>query len=49
MITFKNRREQGNMQEAAQRTPRHTALVGEVRASTRRSRLHAQQVIGGNQ
>ena len=47
-ILFKNRGEQVNMQGAAQRVLRHTALVGEVRASMRRRRLNAQQVIGVN-
>ncbi len=38
-----NRREQPDMQGAAQRATTHTALVGEERASTQRSRSGAQQ------
>jgi hypothetical protein len=37
MFSFKNHREQFNMQGAAQRVPMHTITAGEVRASTRHS------------
>jgi hypothetical protein len=47
MFSFKNRREQVNLQGVAQRVPRHTITVGEVRVSTRHCILIAQQVIGG--
>jgi hypothetical protein len=47
MISFKNRREQVNMQGAAQRVPRHTISAGEVRASTRyRITSHLVDVFG---
>jgi alkylhydroperoxidase family enzyme len=45
MKPLKNRREQAKMQGAAQRATRHTALVGEERVSTQRSKLAAQQVM----
>lgn len=43
--SLQNRREQAGMQGAAERATRHTAEVGEERASTQRSSLEAQQVI----
>ena len=45
--TLSNRSEQGEMQGAAERATRHTALVGEERASTRQRRSSAQQVGRG--
>ena len=43
--SLQNRREQVEMQDAAQRATRHTDQVGEEQASTQHSRSTAQQVI----
>jgi hypothetical protein len=48
MISFKNRREQVNMQGAAQRAPRHTNLVGEVRATTKLRWRLSFRLVGTN-
>ena len=45
--TSSSRREQGEMQGAAQRATRHTEVVDEERVSTRRSSSHAQQADRG--
>ncbi len=45
--TSSSRREQGEMQGAAQQATRHTEVVDEERVSTRHSSSHAQQTVRG--